>query len=174
MASSSSSFESESSWLRLAQQEPADRNRWQRWTGTVRNRQYNAGSVSRLVVCRHRSLSWPSQYRAEPHVFLSADVEARIGGSVNLRTKTDKRAHIGEGIVEPDTAVGDWYPDYPDRTSNSYIRPNSDLRAPSPDNIAIGNILTERLQWARILTVADAAAGLHDVKWVLRLQICTG
>jgi hypothetical protein len=40
--------------------------------------------------------------------------------------------------------------------------------------IALGNILTERLQWTGNLAVADPAPGLHDVKWLLSLQICTG
>jgi hypothetical protein len=55
-------------------------------------------------------------------------MEHSIGGSVNLRAKTDKSAHIDEGMIEAGAHIRNSL-GYPDQTSNSYNRPNRDLHA---------------------------------------------
>ena len=94
---------------------------------------------------------------------------------MNLRAKTDKSGHIDEGMIKAGTrirnslAIGIQID-----TLNSYTRPNGISARSFARNIALGNILTERLQRAGNLTVADLAPGLYDLKWLLSLQTCTG
>ena len=94
---------------------------------------------------------------------------------MNLIAKTEKSTYIDEGMIEAGTrirhslAIGIQIErrtallDPTGISARSFARQHSPWEHPH-----------ERLQRAVNLTVADPAPGLHDVKWLLSLQTCTG
>ena len=93
---------------------------------------------------------------------------------MNLRAKTNKSAHIDDGMIQAGTrirhslAIGIQIERRPAILDPTGISARFFARQHS-----LGNILTERLQRAGNLTLADPVPGLHDVKWLLGLQTCT-
>lgn len=102
-------------------------------------------------------------------------MEHSIGGSVNLRAKTDKSAPIDEGMIEAGARIRNSLGiGIQIKRRTAILDPTGISTRSFARNIALGKILTDRLQRAGNLTVADPAPGLHDVKWLLSLQTCTG